>query len=64
MNQAVILSEAKDHLESMGRREMILRFAQDDMPFRAFHFSGGSLEACPHTARAAFQHDGMTIAAV
>ena len=34
-----ILSEAKDHLENIERRKMILRFAQDDTPFRAFHFS-------------------------
>ena len=34
MNQAVILSEAKDHLENIERRKMILRCAQDDKPFR------------------------------
>ena len=37
MNFAVILSEAKDHLEKIERRKMILRFAQDDRllePFR------------------------------
>ena len=33
MNQAVILSEAKDHLENIERRKMILRCAQDDKPF-------------------------------
>ena len=33
MNQAVILSEAKDHLEINERLKMILRCAQDDMPF-------------------------------
>ena len=30
MNELVILSEAKDHLEGIERRKMILRFAQDD----------------------------------
>ena len=33
MNQAVILSEAKDHLERIECRKMILRFAQDDRRF-------------------------------
>ena len=38
MNQAVILSEAKDHLERIECRKMILRFAQDDTVVRAFQF--------------------------
>ena len=37
MNQAVILSEAKNHLATLDRLKMILRFAQDDRLFRAFH---------------------------
>ena len=32
VNQGVILSEAKDHLERDERRKIILRFAQDDSP--------------------------------
>ena len=38
VNQAVILSAAKDHLERIERRKMILRCAQDDKPSAAFHF--------------------------
>ena len=44
-NQAVILSEAKDHLATLDQFKKILRFAQDDMPFRAFRFLRGSGEA-------------------
>ena len=43
MNTSVILSAAKDHLEWIERRKMILRFAQDDMHFR----EKGAAEAAP-----------------
>ena len=39
--QAVILSEAKDHLERIERRKMILRFAQDDRLRGVSHGSRG-----------------------
>ena len=45
MNHAVILSAAKNHLERIGRRKMILRFAQDERSFEPSTFRGGPLDA-------------------